>query len=107
MTPKDERPKLARFKEAYLRMAQDARYRPGAPGDGLGNICLSIEEQRDPLRLDREAATYAAEFCAEEDTDKLARCLASGLGGESLALKLLEMAADDIKQVRSARRRNP
>src|SRR5262249_53301790 len=93
-----EGPKLTRFKEAYLRMARNARYRPNAPGDGLGNIGLSAEDLRDPVRLDEEAVAYAEKFCTEEDKDtfnigcsdfetnrafvwtiEAARCLAAGI----------------------------
>jgi hypothetical protein len=109
--------KLARFKEAYLAMVRCARYRPGAPSDGLGNIYLSARELRDPVRLDEEAAGYAEEFYAEEDTDtffvgcsdfetnqafvwtiEAARCLAAGAFGKPTALKLLEMAIAEIKR---------
>src|SRR6516162_7387943 len=115
--------KLARFKEAYLRMAQDARYRPSAPSDGVGNIGLSAKELCNPARLDREAAAYAAAFCAEEDKGafhigcsdfetnrafiwaiEAARCLASGILGEPHALRLLQMAIADVEQAAKHRR---
>jgi hypothetical protein len=97
-----EKPKLARFKEAYLSMARNADYRPDA-GHGWG--------------LDTEAAVYAAEFCTEENTDafnigcsdfttnrafvwtiEAARCLAAGTPGYATALRLLRMALDDVEQ---------
>jgi hypothetical protein len=31
-------PRNTRYCEAYLRMAEDAHYRPQAPSDGCGNI---------------------------------------------------------------------
>jgi hypothetical protein len=67
-----EGPKLTRFKEAYLGMARRARYRPGAPGDGCGNIVLSDEDLRDPVRLDEEAVAYA------EKMDRRGRALSCG-----------------------------
>jgi hypothetical protein len=57
-----------RYAEAYLRLAKEARYRPEAPGDGCGNINLSADEQRDPVRLEQEAVAYALRFAKEEDT---------------------------------------
>lgn len=105
------------YHEAYMRMAREARYRPQAPGDGLGNISLSTEELRDPARLYQEAFEYALKFAAEENgltfcigcsnfatnrafvwTIEAARLLASGDDGDRPALKLLEMAAADVRR---------
>jgi hypothetical protein len=44
---------------AYRRMAAEARYRPNAPSDGLGNIT-------GPGNLTREAAHYGQTFAADE-----------------------------------------
>jgi len=109
--------KLARFKEAYLEMARQARYRPMALSDGWGNILLSAKELRDPTQLDTEATTYAEDFCAEEDTDSFnigcsdfetnrafvwtieaARCLAAGVFGKAAAHMLLKMAITEIER---------
>jgi hypothetical protein len=108
-------PRFQRFREAYLRMAKDAKYRPQAPGGG--HVDLSRGELRDKARLDREASEYAIRFAAEEDTLKFwtgvtdfetnrafvwtieaARALAGA--HPKLALKLLEMAAEDVRQAR-------
>lgn len=110
--------KSRRFAEAYKLMAEEARYRPAAPGDGLGNVSLTKEEAADPKRLDQEAERYALAFDKEEDTDhfhigcadfdtnrafvftiEAARALASGCDGDALALRLLKMA---IREVESA-----
>jgi hypothetical protein len=45
--------KIERFREAYIAMAKKARYRPQAPGDGMGNISLSKEQLTDPGWLER------------------------------------------------------
>lgn len=44
----------------YCRMADEARYRPAAPSDGMGNIT-------GPLDMDTEIRTYTASWRAEED----------------------------------------
>jgi hypothetical protein len=41
---------IMRFAEAYLMMA-DIKYRPGAPGDGMGHVSLSPDEYKDQDRL--------------------------------------------------------
>lgn len=107
--------RMERYAEAYLRMAKEARYRPKAPGDGCGNVSLTAQQAADRERLDREAWAYAEEFDREENdlsfiigcsdfetnrafifTIEAARVLAGG--EKQLALKLLAMAIDDIKQ---------
>jgi hypothetical protein len=107
---------VERFHEAYLMMAGKARYRPRAPGDGMGGVYLTKEQMHDRGLLDREATKYAQEFAADDlkmsfwigcssfDTNRAfvftieaARQLASGLGGEDTALKLVEMALEEIK----------
>jgi hypothetical protein len=116
-------PKLQRFYEAYLLMAEHARYRPAAPSDGFGNIQLTSEQLRDTHRLQQEAIAYALEFDEEENTDKFwigcsdyktnrafvwsieaARLLASGDADEK-AIVLLEMALEEVQGVRPARLR--
>jgi hypothetical protein len=108
--------KLDRFAETYLMMASKARYRPQAPGDGCGGIYLSDEELRDRGRLMQEAQDYAIAFDAEEDTNQFAigcsnfttnrafilaieaaRNLAGG--ADHVALKILEMAAAEVRAV--------
>jgi hypothetical protein len=51
--------------DAYRRMATEARYRPAAPSDGMGNMVMPEAE----LLLDEEAATYARRWLAAEDED--------------------------------------
>jgi len=54
-----------RFKpvmQAYLDMWARAKYRPGAPSDGFGNIMLGDDQLADPVRLEMEAWIAAREF---------------------------------------------
>lgn len=107
---------LMRFVEAYLMMATRANYRPGAPGDGCGNISLSADELADADRLRREAFKYALRFQKEEDgcefrigcsdfrtnrafmfVIEAARQLASGASGNLTAIRLLKMAMQEIR----------
>jgi hypothetical protein len=111
-------PRLENFRAAYLQMARQARYRPQAPSDGFGHITIGHEELRDPTRLWAEATKYAVEFSREEDTDSFwigvsdfrtakvfmwvieaARVLASGDGGNAVAIRLLKMAAAEVARV--------
>jgi L-amino acid N-acyltransferase YncA len=111
-------PRLQNFAEAYLAMAGEARYRPQAPGDGMGNVCLSTEEAANPERLAREAGTYAIAFGKEDDAlsfwigcsdfetarafvwaIEAARQLASGVEGRGVAAKLLEMALTQLTRL--------
>lgn len=48
----------------YARMAREAKYRPAAPGDGLGNITVPVAE----LDMKQEAAAYAAAWGREEQS---------------------------------------
>jgi hypothetical protein len=115
-------PRIRKFAFAYLDMAQRARYRPCAPGDGCGGIYLSAEELRDRMRLRIEALTYAIQFLREEDGDSFvigcsnyatsaafvfaieaARLLASGDDGNETAPRLLRMAIEEIVKARKAR----
>jgi hypothetical protein len=117
MTPRHER-----YAEAYLAMAQQAKYRPEAPSDGLGNISLTDAELADQQRLAGEATTYAVRFGREDDACafwigcsnfrtnrafvwaiEAARQLASGSDGEATALRLLRMARDEIKRAQCER----
>src|SRR5262249_39766339 len=108
------------FRQAYLLMAKQARYRPQAPGDGFGNVSLSKEEAADPERLEQEATAYARGFDAEEDklsfwigcsdfntnrafvwTIEAARVLAGGIDGNPIAITLLQMALADVRRALS------
>ena len=111
-------PRLENFRQAYLQMAREAKYRPAAPSDGCGNIQLTLEEVRDPARLWSEAAEYALRFSREEDSDtfwigcsdfrtakaflcciEAARLLAGGDFGRAAALALLRIAVKEVARV--------
>jgi hypothetical protein len=111
-------PRLERFRQAYLQMAQQAKYRPQAPSDGFCNILLEPAELCDPDRLWREATEYALQFSAEEDghsfwigcsdfrtnrafawSIEAARLLAAGDFSRDTALKLLRMAVREVAWV--------
>jgi hypothetical protein len=117
-------PKLARFAESYRLMWTIAKYRPQAPGDGFGHIDLSRQQLADQARLHRESVDYAIGFSKQEDTDSFmigcsdfstnrafvwaieaARVLAAGTQSNSFALKLLEMAAQEVKDELAAQRK--
>jgi hypothetical protein len=108
-------PRNHRYAEAYLLMAQEAKYRPQAPSDGFGTLLLTREQVRDPHRLTEETLAYVERFEKEEDTRSFnigcsnfttnraliwtieaARSLCGGV--DDLALQLLEMAVDEIKR---------
>jgi hypothetical protein len=58
-----------RYAEAYVMMADGAKYRPQAPGDGRGNINLTDRQLADRTRLEREAIEYGCSFANEENTE--------------------------------------
>lgn len=108
-----------RFAEAYIVLAERARYRPGAPGDGLGSINLTPEQLRDSERLRREALDYGIALSQSLDqrsvfigvpnwsTSKAffyaleaARLLCAGVADRS-ALTVLELAVEELKQCAS------
>lgn len=114
MTP--AKSELERIVEAYEQMASKARYRPAAPGDGLGSVELSAEELEDSDVLREEAVLYAKRFIEEENklhfkigisnwstnralvyTIEAARLMCGGMGQNSRALKLIKMAAEELK----------
>ena len=114
-----DRPAFECFRSAYLEMAQRVRYRPMAPGDGVGGIYLSREELKERARLEDEATRYATQFLEEEDTRSFsigvsnfetnrafvwtieaARSLAAG--DEGLARKLLGMAQKELAGLTAA-----
>src|SRR5260370_40836770 len=103
-----------RIREAYLKMAEEAHYRPAAPSDGFGSTYLSNEELSDSNRLEEEASGYATAFINEEDrvrfrigvsnfktnralvyTIEAARLLCGS--DDARAMKLLNMAIEDIQ----------
>jgi hypothetical protein len=106
-----------RIREAYIQMATIGRYRPLAPSDGLGNVELSKEELEDTQRLNDEATQYAKNFMKTEDaggdfhigvsdfvtnralvyTIEAAGLLCAGAGATATALRLLEMAIEEVK----------
>jgi len=115
-----------RIREAYLRMARDAKFRPAAPGDGFGTVLLSDEQAKDEARLEAEATKYATEFIEEENTRKFnigvsngvtnrafaytieAARLLCGMGDSALyAKKLLQFAIDDIERAENAGELSP
>ncbi len=96
---------------AYRRMAREARYRPAAPSDGLGNITVPDAE----LDLDAEARQYAARWWEQEDEHtwvlgcanypdrpamilalEAARLCCSGGDAPSYARRLLQMAIEEL-----------
>jgi hypothetical protein len=107
---------FARIVEAYKSMANEARYRPAAPGDGCGSVYLTKEECKDRELLQREAEKYAKQFIETEDKDfgkfrigvsnyetnralvyviEAARSLCGGV--DDLAVDLLEMAMAEVR----------
>jgi hypothetical protein len=114
---------LVHFIQAYERMALKAKYRPAAPGDGLGGIYLSAEQLADRDLLRKEAINYAKRFRAEEDKGEFsigcsdyetsrafvyaieaARLLCAGFFGQQTAKKLCKMAAREITKIRKQRK---
>jgi hypothetical protein len=114
------RPSTVRFAEAYLVMAK-AKYRPAAPGDGLGSINLSEEELEDDDLLRAEAVEYATRMEAEHDSRtfrigcanyrtgrafifaiEAARLLTDGEDGAAMSLRMLKMAIKDIQNSKRA-----
>src|SRR6267378_4893128 len=104
---------LTQVSAGYRLMAMEAFYRPAAPGDGCGNITLP-----DQLNLEKEAADYAEHWNQEERKHifrigccnyvtrsatifaiEAARCMCAGNRGNKRALKLLELAVQDLKAV--------
>lgn len=100
---------LEQIADAYRRMADEARYRPQAPSDGLGNITVALEQ----LDLDEEAETYARHWWTQEDDGEFyigccnyptraatvfaieaARCLCGAQ--DDVALELLRMAVAEL-----------
>jgi hypothetical protein len=99
------------IEDAYRRMADEGRYRPAAPSDGLGNITVPLES----LDLDKEASEYARRWWAQEDECEFrvgccnyptraatifaveaARLMCSA--DDAAALRLLQMAVAEVEQ---------
>jgi hypothetical protein len=104
--------------KAYKDMALEGKYRPCAPGDGLGGVYLTEEQLEDPEILQKEAEDYAKDFSIEENTGNFyigisdfvnlaalvytieaAKNLCAGRIGQDVALKLLEMAAMETQEI--------
>lgn len=102
------------IENAYVRMADEARYRPQAPSDGFGNITVPLED----LDLEDEARRYAERWWREEDEGdfviglanystrpamifalEAARCTCSGTA-DDVALRLLRMAVAELRKAR-------
>jgi hypothetical protein len=107
-----------RIREAYLTMAR-LGYRPAAPSDGFGNICLGSEQLRDHARLENEAMAYVREFtkaddgrdhwvgCTNFETNRAAvytleavRNLNGGMSSLDVALKLLKAAVTEVETIK-------
>jgi hypothetical protein len=92
-------------------MAEEARYRPSAPGDGVGNISVADEE----LDLQSEIVDYVKRWVGEEDklffrigqcngptrsatifAIEAARQMCSGNSGNDTARDLLRMALAEL-----------
>jgi len=110
----NQTPEHDRIREAYLKMANVAKYRPEAPSDG----CLSREELADPKRLNKEASDYADRFLEAENTldfrigvrhwdhnrvlvytMEAARLLCCGSGTTDFAIRLLKLALEEAKDL--------
>jgi len=108
-----------RILQAYEQIAIKAKYRPAAPGDGMGGIFLDADELSDAGILRKEAIRYVHHFQEEEDTRdfwigcscfntvkafvyviEAARCLCAGHDFQELAVTLLRMATEELKRKR-------
>jgi hypothetical protein len=76
-----------RFAEAYLTMFA-LGYRPAAPSDGYGNVCLTKKQLGDEVLLRREALKYAVQLRREADTNKYHIGCANGIVARAFALAL-------------------
>ena len=108
---------LERIAETYEYMAREAKYRPAAPGDGVGNTDLTLRQLADSRLLREEAMRYACEFTRQEEAGQFwlgvidnmtnravvllveaIRVLARGRGLEALALHLVKMAEAEVRR---------
>lgn len=109
-----------RIRSAYFEMATKARYRPQAPGDGMGNVNLTEGESEDPVRLKQEADEYVKRFIAQERTLNFrigvgdwtnaralvysleaAKALCGGALGVDVAIDLLELATAEARKAKT------
>jgi len=113
---------VRRYAEAYIMMADGAKYRPQAPGDGFGNINLTDKQLAERSRLEAEAIQYGIGFAKDEEGDGFnigftrfetnratvfaieAARLMAGCDDER-ALKLLGLATKELKTVIASRKR--
>ena len=113
---------LERIAETYEYMAREAKYRPAAPGDRMGNTDLTVRQLADSRLLREEAMRYACEFTRQEEAGQFwlgvidnsvidnmtnravvllveaIRVLAGGPGLEALALHLVKMAEAEVRR---------
>jgi hypothetical protein len=93
------------YKDAYLAMAQKAGYRSAAPSDGLGYLQLSPSEASDPVRLDKEAEDFAADFLRADNEPlkpffyavQAAQLMCGGTANRPPIKALLKMALKEIE----------
>lgn len=108
---------VAQFIDAYKQMANEARYRPAAPSDGMGHITVPLAQ----LDLNKEALEWTGWWLGgrEEEAYKLVGCAdfheraalamvieaASCLCGVMYrpAARLLRLAADMLDKAQARR----
>lgn len=102
------------IRSAYKDMASQAKFRPAAPSDGLGNIAVPVAD----LNIEHEAASYAKQWWEQEDgfdffvgccdfstrratiyAIEAARNMCGGRFGDATALALLKMAVKELERV--------
>lgn len=105
---------LDQVRHTYTRMADECRYRPAAPSDGLGNITVPLAE----LDLNAEVLDYARSWRHQEDEQSFYVGCPSFTGRPALILaveaarlicgvdhagaaRLLRMAADELERTTS------
>lgn len=95
----------------YKRMARVARYRPGAPSDGMGNIVVPIKD----LDIKSESREFVTDYMSEENTGtfdigyanfedrptlmltvEAARAICGG--NLTLVARLLRLALEDVEE---------
>lgn len=110
-------PAHEQIRQAYKTMAEEARYRPAAPSDGMGNLTVPVES----LDLEAEATKYAERWEAEEHVHSFwigvcdyptrpatiyaieaARLMCGGSGTEEAVIALLNLAIANVQAARSA-----
>ena len=100
--------------DSYKAMADEARYRPAAPSDGMGTIVVPLKE----LDLEDEASRYVVDWWEQEDKREFrvgccdfttrpstiyaieaSRNMCAGTAGREVALRLLKMAVRELENV--------